>query len=586
MFLFITRFFAFIGFMIVLLIGLGIAAAMHFANRPAAEPASVILTLDFDQSIIDNNSSSPLSLALHEEHTTLLDILRAIDKAKIDPHVKGIYARFGGHQPKLAEAEEIREALRDFRDGGKFTYAFAPSYGDFGGGNRTYYLASAFENIWLQPVGAVALSGIALQEPFGKTALDKIGVKADFMQREEYKSFMDMATRDDFAPPVRANMQSLIDDLATQIATGIADSRGFDVPHVRDLMAKGPFTDQEALREKLITRLGYADELSEELEAKAGKDVKKVNVATYLSYGAPIKAPAQKKFALIYGSGMILDHDDGASSVTGEKVMGADTIAEAFDTAADDANVKGIMFRIDSPGGTPEASETIRRAMIHAQKSGKPVFVSMGDTAASGGYWIAMNADRIVAEASTITGSIGVLAGKFAFGDMLQKLGISVGTIKTADSAGMLSMAEGFTPAQRERMNALLDNSYKAFTDNVAAARHIPLEKMPDLAKGRVWTGSQAAQNGLVDELGGFAKTLFALRHKLNMADSEQVELVVYPPPETPLESILKMMKSLGAEEAALRPLLLGASHVQAVLAGLPKDVQTAQSPITADSVH
>jgi protease-4 len=586
MFLFLTRLFALLGLAVVLLIGGGIAVALRYGNRPVPEPRNVILTLDFDQPMMERSGFSPLNFAMHGQEASLLDILRAISKAKRDGRVKGIVARFGATQPKLAEAEEIRSAIKAFRTSGKFTYAFAPTYGEFGEGNRAYFLASAFENIWLQPVGAVSLTGLALQSPFGKAALDKIGVKADFMQREEYKSFMDMATRDDFAPPVRTNMQSLIDDLAAQEAAGIAESRGFDVAHVQDLMARGPFTDEEALREKLVTRLGYADELDDELDQKAGKDAKNVDVGAYLAYHAQYKAPPPKaRVALIYGAGEITGHDDNAPSITGEKTLGADTIAEAFDTAAADSGIKAILFRIDSPGGTPEASETIRRAMIHAQKVGKPVFVSMGDMAASGGYWIAMNADRIVAEPATLTGSIGVLAGKFAAADLLQKIGVSMPSIKTSDNSGMWSVAGEFTPQQRDRVNALLDNSYRAFTRNVAEARHIPIDRMPDIAKGRVWTGEQALKIGLVDELGGFATTLAALRKKLNLTNKDVIALEAYPPPETPVERMLKLLKAFGVEEAALRPLLLAAPKIQAVVGAFAAAPVSFRAPIDAADI-
>jgi protease-4 len=582
---FITRFFAFIGFIVVLLSAGVIAAAIHFSNKPAPEPGNVILTLDFDEPISERGTASALSLALNEDTTSLLDILRAIDKAKTDPRVKGIVAHFGSTQPKLAESDEIRNAIKNFRTSGKFTYAFAPSYGEFGQGNRTYYLASAFENIWLQPVGSVALTGLALQSPFGRTALERIGVKADFMQREEYKSFMDMATRDDFAPPVRANMQSLLDDLARQIAEGIADGRGWSAKHVGDLMARGPFTDEEAVKENLVTRLGYFDELDDELKQKAGTDAKSVNTSTYLTYGPKVKTVPKTKIALIYGTGLIMDHDDDATSVTSEKIMGADTIADAFDAAAEDSEVKGVLFRVDSPGGTPQASETIRRAMIHTQKAGKPVYVSMGDTSASGGYWISMNADRIIAEPVTITGSIGVLAGKFEIGGLLQKLGITMSSIKTSDNAGMTSLTEGWTPLQRERMNALLDSSYRTFTQNVADARHIPMAKIPEIAKGRVWTGAQAQQIGLVDELGGYGVALGALKKKLNLSEADQVEVEIYPPPESPMQRILKLMKTLGMEEAALRPLGIRAPELLGVLQTALQKPILLRTPISATNI-
>ena len=586
MFLFVTRFFALIGIVVVLLISLGIAAAMHLANKPVPQPETAILTIDFDQPLSEKGSISPLNFSLNNENITLLDLLRAIDKAKEDPHIKGIVARFGSTQPQMAEAQELRTAIKSFRATGKLTYAFAPSYGEFGSGNRTYFLASTFENIWLQPVGAVSLTGISMESPFGKTALDKIGVKADFMQREEYKSFMDMATRDDFAEPVKANMQSILNSISEQLATGIADNRGVKVEQIHDLMARGPFTDEEALKEKLVTRLGYFEEMDDEIDQKLGKDVKSIDVGTYLSFPAPEKHPPKAKIALIYGTGEITDHDSETPSMTGDKALGADTIADAFDTIADDVNIQAILFRIDSPGGTPEASETIRHAMMHAQKAGTPVYVSMGEMAASGGYWIAMNADHIVAEPGTLTGSIGVLAGKFTIGGFMQKLGVNMVTLKTSENAGMWSMTEEFTPSQRERVNALLDNSYRTFTKNVSDARHIPIDKMSEIAKGRVWTGEQAAKIGLVDELGGFGTTLAALRKKLNLNETDPVDIEIYPPPETPVERVMKLLKTFGLEEAALRPILSKTSAFHAIIAPLTIKPGSLTSPIRAESIQ
>lgn len=577
MFRIIVRVFAVIGMLFVLSIAATVLAAMHMAEKQPKAPASMILRLDFDEPITETAGASRLPLPVDHDRTPLFDILRAIRIAKNDARVKGIVAHFGSQQPSMSDAQEIRDAIDHFRKSGKFTYAFGSTYGEFGDGSKAYYLATAFQNIWLQPVGTVSLTGMAMQSPFGKSALDKLGVKAAFMQREEYKSFMDMATRDDFAPPVKQNMEGLLADLSSQMSDGIAKSLNMDAAHVKDLMARGPFTDQEALQEKLVTRLGYFDELNDEIDNIAGKDAKGVDAETYLSYTARHQKNLPNAIAIIYGVGEIFDHDSETPSLTGGKTMGADTVADAFDEAADTENVKAIIFRVNSPGGSPAASETVRRAMQHAQKKGKPIFVSMGNLAASGGYWIAMNGDHIMADPATITGSIGVLAGKFTVGDMLKKAGVTMGSLKTTDNAGMWSMADDFTPQQAERMNALLDNTYRAFTTRVAEARHIAPEKMPDLAKGRVWTGAQAKQLGLVDELGGFDKAIDAARKKIGVADNDIVELAVFPQPETPLARMMKLMHTLGVEESALRPIL---SHLGGVLQMLSP--LTINAPVSA----
>lgn len=580
---FITRFFAVIGFMIVaLVIGAGVCF-FYAPTRVEPEPASVVLTLDFTKPIVEQSEPSPFAFAMNDESVALLDMLHAIDFAADDAHVKGIAARFGTEQPTLAQAQEIRAALARFRAKGKFTYAYGTDFGEFGTGNRAYFLATAFENIWLQPVGSVSLTGLSLQSPFAKSALDKIGVVADFMQREEYKSFMEVGQRDNFSPLVKIEMQAMIDNLSDQIAGGIASSRKWDVDHVKDLMARGPYTDEESVQEGLVTRLAYIDELDEEIDRKAGKDAKQLDVTDYLDYAdRKDDAKGSATIAVIYGTGLITDKSVGGGSLLDEHVMGADEISGAFDDAATDKDVKAILFRIDSPGGSPAASETIRRAMIHAQKQGKPVIVSMGETAASGGYWIAMNGDKIIADPATLTGSIGVVAGKFAANGALQKLGLSVDGVATSANAGMWNMTAPFTPAQRARVNALLDNTYHSFVGNVSKARKIPLEKMPDVAKGRVWTGEQAVKIGLVDELGGYDVALDAVRKALKLDENHALSLETFPAEPSPVERVFKLMRKFGVEGAFMSSSSATIEKFQAAFGPLLNMAASTKQPVAA----
>jgi protease IV len=580
---FITHCFALIGFLVIALFTWGIIVAYHAQSYIEPEPESVVLTIDFSRPIVEEKDSSPFSLAMADEPMVLLDILTAIDHAAEDPHVKGIAARFGAEQPTLAQAQEMRAALARFRASGKFMYAYGTDFGEFGLSNRAYFLASAFENIWLQPVGTVSLTGVSLQSPFAKAALDKIGVVADFMQREEYKSFMEVGQRDSFSQPVKTEMQMMINNLSDQIAEGIAFSRKWDVDHVRNLMAQGPYTDQESVQEGLVARLAYADEFDNELERKVGKDARQVDIESYLSYiDGKEAAKNQTSIALIYGTGIIMDRSIGGGDLTGEQIMGADTISGAFADAAEDEKIKAILFRIDSPGGSPAASETIRRAVINAQKQGKPVIISMGETAASGGYWIAMNGDRIIANPATLTGSIGVLAGKFVFSGLLQKFGISVDGVSTAANAGMWNVMSSFTPVQRTKINALLDNTYRSFVGNVSVARKIPLEKMPDIAKGRVFTGEQAVKIGLVDELGGYDVALSAVRKALKLDDNAIISMEIFPARSTPAERLLKLMRRFSAEGALVVSSAKKFAMVQSALTSLFEGMSFINHPIAA----
>ena len=551
MFRIITRIFAVIGVLVTLSI-IGGAVTAYFAGSEPKEPESVVLSLDFNQPISEQNDPSPIDLALNEQNTSLFDLVHAIDRARIDPHVKGIVAHFGSSQPSLTQSQEIRAAIARFRESGKFTYAFGASYGSFGLSSRSYYLASAFENIWLQPVGSVSLTGLAIESLFGRAALEKIGVTGNFLQREEYKSVMEMFMRDGYSPPVRIMMQAMLDDLSDQIISGIAESRSWDKDKVKTLMEQGPYVDDEALKNGLVTHLGYRDQMEDEFRIKAGGDSKITGINDYLAFDGNKSSgqSAATKIALIYGTGLISDKAPAGNGLSGEHVLGAEEIAAAFDDAADDTDIKAIIFRINSPGGSPEASETIRHALVHAKSKGKPVIVSMGDVAASGGYWVAMNADKIIAEPGTLTGSIGVVGGKFTIGGLAEKLGISFDTLKTTDNAGMWSMANGFSPAQIDRLNALMDQTYHAFVFNVAEARKIPLEKMPDIAKGRVWTGAQAVKIGLVDELGGFDVAIGSVRKSLGLTADNPLSLEQFPVPLSTPEKIMKMLKGIGIQSS------------------------------------
>ncbi|NTU76956.1 MAG: signal peptide peptidase SppA, partial [Alphaproteobacteria bacterium] len=291
------RFFAVVGALVIGSLLAGALTSWYWVRHPTAAlpaPENMVLDLDFSQPIVEQRNFLGLSLnALlkEQEETPLLDIVRALDRAKDDKRVKGIVARFAGIQPSLVHAQEIRAALQRFKESGKFTYVFATNYGDFGQGNRLYYLASAFENIWLQPIGTVGLTGLSLESPFGKTALNNLGVSTDFLRREEYKSVMENVARDSFSAPVRANMESLLKSISEQEIEGIAASRKLEPAKARQLLEEGPYTSQEALKAGLVTKLGYQDDMLEEAKQKAGDDPTRVDVGSYLLFSALKKEP-------------------------------------------------------------------------------------------------------------------------------------------------------------------------------------------------------------------------------------------------------------------------------------------------------
>ncbi len=588
---FIIRFFAIIGLVMTVSIGLGAWGTWHyFFGKGSVEepPKEMVLTLDFTRPVAEKLPDFSLSLPdlLNEESSMpLIYILRALDHAGRDPKVKGVIARFGIEDPSLVHVQEIGAALETFRKSGKFAHAFATSYGDFAPGGNSYLLAGLFDTLWLQPIGAVGLSPLRVEAPFGKTALSKLGVETDFMRREEYKSVMENVARDSFSDPVKANMAAMLQSLNNQRTNLLARGRGIDALTATAILNQGPFTAEEAITHKLVTKLGYEDEFSKSIDDMAGKDAESVDPMTYLYYrGIDLAHKEPKKtIALIHAEGMIIDEaPSGPSRLAEDGVIDTQAIVDAFAEAAENKEIDAILFRVDSPGGSPVASETIRHALVKAKEKGKPVYVSMGAVAASGGYWISMNADRIIADPATITGSIGVIAGKFVLDGMFKKLGIVFDTISPDGKENPWSMAKPFNDQSRARMNAMLDATYKAFTENVAAARKLSPEKMPDVAKGRVYTGEQALKVGLVDELGGLDVALTSLKKQLGLTQEDLVALHQLPAPETPETIVLRILKSLRFGGAMATDFLGQWQKVMTTLSPWLHEIQNATSPMSA----
>jgi protease-4 len=546
------RFFAVVGVLASIAFLLVVYSCWHMsrhAENPVV-PDSVVLSINLDKPIVEQSNASPLRALLDDspDDVSLLEVVGALNRAKDDPRVKAVVVRFGMEDLSLAHAQEIREAVRKLN---KPTYAFATSFGAFGGGNKSYYIASAFREIWLQPVGTVGLTEIGFEVPFGKTALENFGVSSDFLQREEYKSAMESFSRDAFSAPAKEDIEKMLKTVQEQLAMGIAENKTWEVAKVRDLMSRGPYTATEAVQHELVTRLGYEDEVFDAVKKEVGDSAKKIDIYDYLAASEPSHDP-KTAVAMIYVGGLISDASMGPRDLIEDRVSDAETIAKAFRDAAKDPKIKAILLRVNSPGGTPSGAETIRHALIRAKDSGKPIFVSMGEMAASGGYWVAMDADHIVAEPATLTGSIGVVSGKFVLGGLWQKLGVKWERMETGENAHLSSNLDAYSPFARERMNALMDETYQVFLSNVSAARKIPIDKMPDLAKGRVFTGDEALKLGLVDELGGMQTTIVALKKQLKMEPNDPVSIREFPAPKTPFDDLLRFFKNADGMSASL----------------------------------
>jgi protease-4 len=557
-------FFATIGIVTILvIIGIGVVVWRIAASQPSL-PDTIVLTANLSNGLAKGAGQDPLSQLVFGGEKTLRDFLDALERAGSDPRVKGLYARLGSDELGLATCQEVRDAIRDFRAKGKFAIAFADSFGEGGPGTRPYYLATAFDEIWLQPLGSVGLVGLHSDTPFLRGALDRLGILPSFDHREEYKTAMNSLTETAMTPPQREEIEDLLRSASGQIIRGIAGDRKLSEAEVTALIDRGPFLAEEALAARLVDRTGYADEAALRARERAGPGAKLVSLSRYLD-GAGRPHDNGPTIALIYGTGLITAGGGTATPLLDNAELSAHQLGRAFHEASTDAAVRAILFRIDSPGGSAVASETIWREVARARGQ-KPVIVSMGDVAGSGGYYIAAPADKIVAQPATLTGSIGVLAGKLVVGGLLHKLGITDDSAQRGANAGMFSVFEDFSPAARQRLDAFLDETYRGFKQRVATGRHLSEDQVEAAAKGRVWTGEEAKKNGLVDALGGYDVALQLAREAAKIPADKPFRLTVFPREKSTIEAVYERLFNVDRDSDAASP-----GAIQGITAGMAR---------------
>jgi protease IV len=532
----IIRILAILGFIYLVTI---IVTIMMLSGRKGKVPGTTILEANFEQPLIEDIPETSTAKFALQDRTTVRDVVDAMDRGAADDRVKGMVARIGAVPMGIAQTQELREAVQRFRSHKKFAVAFAETFGEFGPGNNAYYLATAFDQIYLQPSGDVGLVGVMLETPFIKGTLDKLGTRFHGDHRYEYKNALNTFTETKYTPPHKEAMEKVMNSWVGQLKDGICTARQIPPDQFQNVIDKGPYLGKEAFEAKLVDGLAYRDEVYDQAKKKAGVDAQFLYLDKYLDRaGRP--HDKGKTIALIYGAGGVSRGKSEYSALNGSLTMGSDTVAGAFRAAVADKDVKAILFRVDSPGGSYVASDTIWREVANAHKAGKPVIVSMGDLAGSGGYFVAMAADKIVAQPGTITASIGVLGGKILSEGFWDKVGVSWDEVHNGANATMFTGVEDYTPAEWQRFEAWLDRVYVDFTSKVADGRKLPKEKVLEIAKGRIWSGEDAKGLGLVDELGGFDTALGLAKKAANIAEKEEVKIVVFPHKKTLLESLLQ----------------------------------------------
>jgi protease-4 len=511
--------------MIIVLIGLPIAIIGGLAamSHPHTH-GDVVISIDLREKMTDQAAAQPFDFITGKGLSTL-EVVQTLHRAADDPHVKAVFIRLpeGGMSP--AAAEEIRDAVIYVRAAAKPVIAHSQGLYPDTMIIATYSIGSAASELWMQPRSSFQVTGISTSTMFMKRAFDKYGITAQYEQRAEFKNAVNPYLYADYTPAHREATLGWMTSIYDSMLKDIAHDRRMDKAKVQAIIEAGPYGAEQALDLGLINHLGQVHDAQEAALKRGNENAQIIDIRDYERALEPVGHG--DTIAVINGEGAIMT-GKGSGGFGSEPAMMSDTISDAFYDAIKDKSVKAIVFRVSSPGGSDTASEQIANAMQAAKEAGKPVVVSMGEYAASGGYWISSGASRIVADPSTLTGSIGVFGGKLAYGDALSKFGIDMKDITVGgQNSDTFSPSQGFSPEQHAALASWIDQIYNGFIVHVSAGRNIPEDTVRDIAKGRVWTGDQAMGLRLVDRLGGFYDAVDEAKSLAKL--SGDVQLVNYP---------------------------------------------------------
>lgn len=503
---------------------------------------NVVLTLTLgDQNLDEKPDGRGLITFIKGQPMSVYTVITGLQHAAKDDKVKGILLNLDGNAFKIATVQELREAIKAFKATGKFVYTYTDSFGDFSNGTVAYYLAASTSKIWTLPIGEFNFNGMIVEIPFGKKALDNFKIHPQMGRREEYKGMVESFIESDFTEPYRQNMQRLLNTITTQIINDVAADRNLNVQEVNKMLNTAPHSIKDAQAAKMIDEVGYKEQVKDAIVKTVGKK------PTYIDF--EIYARAQKesnhsdKIVIIYAEGTISKSKMAHNPLTDESMMDAIEVAKNLREAGEDKNVKAIILRIESGGGFPIPSELIAHE-VENLKSKKPVIASMANYAASGGYWIACNARKIVAQPATMTGSIGVYAGKIVTQEFWDSYGLHWGEVHVGDNAQIWSTGKEFTEIGRQKFNAYLDKIYTTFQEKVAQGRNMTIPAVHAIAKGQVWTGSEAKEKGLVDEIGGLAKAIAVAKKEAHLADGTPISITELPAPKSIFELMFERHQS------------------------------------------
>ncbi len=553
-------------FAFVLVAIIGLAIMVESIGRTSV-PENSVLILDVSGSLPDYSADDPLARAFGMgEPQSFSNLLTQLRKAKVDSRVGAVLLNINFPGIGWGKADELRDAIKDFRASGKPIYSYMEI-----GMNKEYYIAAATDKVFLAPAGDLYINGLAAQAMFYRGSLDKLGIEPEFIKIGKYKNAPDQYTRKEMSEEQREVTNAILDEYFTNLTNAIAEARNKSPEDVKAIIDNAPYHAKQALELGLIDGAFYKnqvyDELKNRLGYKAEDELRTISGSAYKEITPEsLNLNTGERIAVIYASGAINIGSSQKSPLGGETV-GSDTMVRAINTAAKDDSIKAIVLRVDSPGGSALASDLMWNAIEEAKKK-KPVVVSMADVAASGGYYIACNANKIVAEPNTITGSIGVFMGKPNVKGLYDWMGFSSEYILRGKNAGIFRETETWTDDERKKMESQTNIIYfDDFVPKVAQGRNKSPEDVNNLGQGRVWTGTQAKQNGLIDEFGGLEKAISIAKELAQIPAEKEVRRVAFPEAKTLLQTIFSGEVLAKSREQA--------AH-QAIVETLPEDARRA----------
>ncbi|WP_374390391.1 signal peptide peptidase SppA [Brevundimonas sp.] len=535
----------------VVLLTFAIAAG---SSKPVT-PAASVLELDLRQGISDQPSTDPFAV-FSGSGLSVLQVVDTLIQAQDDRNVKGLLIRLPESGITPAAADELRQAIVRFKASGKPVIAHSQGFMPVGASISSYMVGAAASELWMQNTAGFQVTGLATDNVFLGRAFEKYGVRADFEQRYEYKNAVNEYTQSDYTPAHREAQTAWMTSIYDSALAHVARDRKSTPQALKTVIEAGPYTAEQALANRLVDKVGQVEEAEAEIKRRAGAGAEIIEFDKYASDKGAREGSGRNAVAIVGGEGAIVTgRGGGASPFGGGAMIRSDDTAEAIYDAIKDKDVKAIVFRVSSPGGSPEASEQILAAVRAARAAGKPVVVSMGSYAASGGYWISSEADWIVAQPTTITGSIGVFGGKFVVADALGRFGVDMrGLSVGGEYADAFSPTQPFTPEQRAAFAGSMDRIYDDFITRVATGRKLPPERVREIARGRVWTGAQALPLGLVDQLGGLTEAVAKAKALAKLPADQPVRFKHFPKAQSPWEAL---SEAFGVQSEAARALVM-----------------------------